>query len=59
MAEKLIANGITSIEQLAGFTVEQLTAIEGIGEKKAQKIIEAAQISLQSETKDVSVPESI
>ncbi len=47
VAERLIASGIASIEQLAGYTVEQLTAIEGIGEKKAHKIIESAKNAVE------------
>ncbi len=34
--------GITTTEQLAAMTVEQLTAIKGIGEKTAEKLLERA-----------------
>jgi N utilization substance protein A len=39
--EKLGAQGITTIEELASMTPEQLTAIPGIGEKMVQKIAAA------------------
>ena len=40
--KKLVEAGIADVTQLAGKTLEQLTAIEGIGEKTAQKLLEAA-----------------
>ena len=42
MEKRLTAGGIASVEQLAGSTVEQLAAIKGIGEKTAEKLIQAA-----------------
>ena len=36
--EKLIAAGITTVEELADMTPEQLEAIPGIGEKTLEKI---------------------
>jgi N utilization substance protein A len=39
--EKLAAHGVGSVEELAGMTPEQLTAIPGIGEKMVQKIAAA------------------
>jgi len=46
MEERLKAGGITTVQQLAEATVEQLTAIKGLGEKTAEKIIEAAKEAL-------------
>ncbi|MBI3320494.1 MAG: transcription termination/antitermination protein NusA [Candidatus Omnitrophica bacterium] len=46
MEERLAAGGVTNVEQLASITVEQLSAIKGIGEKTAQKLIEAAKQAL-------------
>ena len=34
--------GVADATQLSGMTLEQLTAIEGVGEKTAQKLLEAA-----------------
>jgi N utilization substance protein A len=48
MEKRLQDAGVTSVEQLAGMTLEQLTAIEGIGEKTAQKLLEAAAAAAQS-----------
>jgi N utilization substance protein A len=42
MEKKLREAGIADSAQLAGMTVEQLTAIEGIGEKTAQRLLESA-----------------
>ena len=42
MEERLTKAGMTNIRQLANSTIEQLTAIEGIGEKTAQKLLESA-----------------
>ena len=46
MEERLREGGITSVEQLAGSTVEQLAAIKGIGDKTAEKLIAAAKEAL-------------
>ena len=43
MEERLRGAGVTTIRQLAAMTVEQLTQVKGIGEKTAQKLLEAAQ----------------
>ncbi len=43
MAERLGEAGITTVQQLAGMTAAQLTELKGIGEKTAQKLLEAAQ----------------
>lgn len=40
--DSLIDGGFDSIEKISSASVEQLTQIKGIGEKKAEKIIEAA-----------------
>ncbi|MBI3324690.1 MAG: transcription termination/antitermination protein NusA [Candidatus Omnitrophica bacterium] len=55
MEERLREGGITSVEQLAGSTVEQLTAIKGVGEKTAEKLIEAAKETLAAAAQ-ASVP---
>jgi N utilization substance protein A len=48
MEERLNAAGVTTVEQLAAMTVEQLTAVKGIGEKTAQRLLESAQQALAS-----------
>jgi len=48
MQERLTAGGVTSVEQLASATAQQLAAIKGIGEKTAGKLIEAAKQALQA-----------
>ncbi|MBI2105149.1 MAG: transcription termination/antitermination protein NusA [Candidatus Omnitrophica bacterium] len=59
MEKRLQDAGITTLEQLAGMTAEQLTAIEGIGEKTAQKLVDAAAkaltVSLDS-ARDAALP---
>ena len=47
--EKLAERGISSIEELAGMTPEQLTAIPGIGEKMVQKIAAAVKQHFEPE----------
>jgi N utilization substance protein A len=42
LEQRLKEAGVTSVKQLGGMTLEQLTAIEGIGEKTAQKLLESA-----------------
>jgi hypothetical protein len=42
MEKKLRETGIADSVQLAGMTLEQLTAIEGVGEKTAQRLLESA-----------------
>ena len=46
MEQRLTAAGVTTVPQLAEQTVEQLTAIKGIGEKTAQKLIEVARAAI-------------
>jgi len=46
MLARLTEAGVTSVAQLAKMTVEQLTAIKGVGERTAQKLLEAAQAAL-------------
>lgn len=41
-AERLLVRGFDTIEKIAHSTVAQVSEVEGIGEKSAQKIIEAA-----------------
>ncbi len=48
MEERLVAGGIATVEQLASATVEQLTAIKGVGDKTAEKLIDAAKRALES-----------
>ena len=50
LEERLTGAGVTSVQQVAGMTLEQLTAIEGIGEKTGQKLLEAAQAALAAQT---------
>jgi transcription termination/antitermination protein NusA len=47
---KLVEGGFASIEALAGATAEQLSAIPGIGEKTAEKILAAAKGGGESPT---------
>jgi len=47
--EKLLAQGISTVEELAGMTPEQLTAIPGIGEKMVQKIAAAVKQHFEPE----------
>jgi len=42
--------GITTVQQLGAMTLEQLCGIKGVGEKTAQKILEAAQSALEAKT---------
>jgi len=56
MEERLSAAGITTVEQLAALTVEQLTAIKGVGEKTAQKLLESAQQALASASEAAASP---
>ncbi|MBI3320863.1 MAG: transcription termination/antitermination protein NusA [Candidatus Omnitrophica bacterium] len=59
LEERLKKAHVTTVQQLASMTVEALTAIEGIGEKTAQKLLESANAALTAKvptTKDTSVP---
>ena len=58
MEERLKAGGITTVQQLAEATVEQLTAIKGVGEKTAEKIIEAATQALTQASPQAPEPSS-
>jgi len=46
LQERLKEAGVTTVAQLAAMTLEQLTAIKGVGEKTAQKLLESAQAAL-------------
>ena len=56
MQERLKEAGITSVARLAAMTLEQLTAIKGIGEKTAQKLFESAQGVLAAAGEASSAP---
>ncbi|MBI3996864.1 MAG: transcription termination/antitermination protein NusA [Candidatus Omnitrophica bacterium] len=49
MEQRLNEAGMTTIQQLAAMTLEQLTAIKGVGEKTAQKLLESAQATLAAQ----------
>jgi len=64
--ERLKEAGITNIQQLGAQTIEQLTAIKGIGEKTAARLLESANAALgkpqpaapaEGETAPVAEPE--
>ena len=62
--ERLKEAGIVLVKQLASATVEQLTAIQGIGDKTAEKLIAAAKEALapkpvQSETSEVDAAATV
>jgi transcription termination/antitermination protein NusA len=46
--ERLKEGGITSVEQLAGASVEQLCSVKGIGDKTAEKLVEAAKEAIEA-----------
>ncbi|MCG2726635.1 MAG: transcription termination factor NusA [Elusimicrobia bacterium] len=52
-ADTLVKMGITDIEKLAGFKVEDLSSFQGIGEKTAQKIIDGAKKYVKGNLKEV------
>ncbi len=54
LEERLREAGITTVRQLAQLTLEQLTAIKGIGEKTAQRLLEVARGALSSTAIDQS-----
>ena len=62
MEERLTAAGITTLQQLAAMTVEQLTAVKGVGDKTAEKLIEVAKQALEhpasTDTPTPTTPES-
>ena len=45
----MVQAGLTNIEKLATLKTEDLTTLPGIGEKTAEKIIEAAKEALNNE----------
>jgi N utilization substance protein A len=47
-AELLVEHGIKSVEQLKGTPVETLVEIPGIGEKKAEQLLRAAERALEA-----------
>ena len=57
MEERLVQSGITTVQKLIGSTLEQLTAIKGIGEKTAEKLLESAKQTLAS--KLVALPKPV
>ncbi len=54
--ERLKAGGITTVQQLAQATPEQLTAIKGVGEKTAQKLIDVAKAALETASAPAAAP---
>ena len=57
MEKRLQDAKIATVQQLAALTLEQLVAVEGIGEKTAQKLLESAKQALAAQsTKEVAVP---
>ena len=57
LEERLKQAKLTTVQGLAASTLEILTAIEGIGEKTAQKLLESAKQALAAQsTKEVAVP---
>lgn len=49
-AQVLVASGLTDIGKIATFTAENLSTLQGIGEKLAQKIIEGAKKYISQKT---------
>ena len=56
MEARLSEAGINTVQQLAGLTLEQLTAIKGIGDKTAQKLLESAKQTLTFPSETASIP---
>lgn len=54
--EKLLARGISTVEELAAMTPEQLTQIPGIGEKMVQKIAAAVKQHFEPEAAPAAAP---
>jgi N utilization substance protein A len=56
--EKLISAGIETVQELAGASLEKLVEIPGVGEKTAEKLLQAAKTYLESHpaTTDGPVP---
>ena len=55
LEERLRQAGVTSVPQLAAMSAEQLTQIEGIGEKTAQRLLKAAQAAASVQTPSAEV----
>jgi len=58
LAERLKEAGIRTVQQLAAMSGEQLTQIKGVGEKTAQKLLEAAQHTLAAKPAAVESAEA-
>ncbi len=58
LEERLREAGITTVQQLAQLTIEQLTAIKGVGEKTAEKLLEAAKAASTAAPSDVTTSET-
>ncbi|MBI4218216.1 MAG: transcription termination/antitermination protein NusA [Elusimicrobia bacterium] len=52
ITEVLIKGGWTSPEKIANSTIEQLTTLQGIGEKTAEKLIESAKSVVEKKEED-------
>ena len=48
MEQRLNEAGFTTVQQLASTSLEQLTAVKGVGEKTAEKLLEAAKSALSA-----------
>ncbi|MDP3722210.1 MAG: transcription termination factor NusA [Candidatus Omnitrophota bacterium] len=62
MEARLREAGITTIQQVAALTLEQLTDVKGVGQKIAQKLLAAAKAAMAARTSqaapaDAAVPE--
>lgn len=58
LADVLIKGGWISVEKIAGTSIEQLTSLQGIGEKTAEKLIESAKFVIDNEKKTEEVKTS-
>jgi NAD-dependent DNA ligase len=56
--QRLTDAGVDSVQQLTAMTVEQLTAVEGVGEKTAQKILDLANQMITT-TQESTVAETV
>ena len=57
MAEVLIKGGWDTIEKIASASVEQLTSLQGVGDKTAERLISAAKEVLESKDSAVVAQE--